>query len=116
VEAFQSLRTFVEIRVAELEPRSLIPELTEMGYAPREIEAIRQMNTVFSHGNQLYAIIAAVARHLLEIGDMAGGAEAGPFADRHAPEIDVPFILMEAHHADEATRTVYADIKRTLHA
>lgn len=115
VEAFQSLRTFVETRAATLSPRSLLPELAEMGYAPREIEAIRQMNTVFSHGNQLYVIIAAVARHLLEIGDMAGGAEAEPFAGRHAPEINVPFILMEAHHADEPTRAVYADIKETLH-
>ena len=114
VEAFQDLRKSVEARAAQLRPAHLVKELTEMGYAQREIDAIRQMNTVFSHGNQLYVLIAAIARHLLEIGDMAGGANAEPFKGRHAPEVTVPFLLMEYHHADEPTRAVYDDIKSTL--
>ncbi len=118
VEAFQELRTFVEAKTAELTPKSLLRPLSEMGYAPREIDNIRQMNTVFSHGNQPYVVIAAIARHLLEVGDMAGGGAAGadaePFEGRHAPEIQVPFLLMESHHVDEPMRAVYGDIKAVL--
>ena len=109
VEAFMDLRDFVESRTAELNPTSLIETLTTMGYAPREIDDIRQMNTVFSHGNQLYVLIAAIARHLLEVGDMAGDTEAEPFNGRHAPNVKVPFLLMEYHHVDEPTRAVYED-------
>ena len=114
VEAFQGLRKYVEARTAELGPKSLVGPLTEMGYAPREIDNIRQMNTVFSHGNQSYVLIAAVTKHLLEVGDMAGGADAEPFEGRHAPKIEVPFLLMEPHHVDEPTRAVFEDIKATL--
>ena len=114
VEAFMDLRAYVESRVAELHPTSLIEPLQAMGYAPREIDAIRQMNTVFSHGNQLYVLIATVARHLLEIGDMQGTPNADTFEGRHAPDIQVPFMLMEPHHADEPTQAVYEDIKTTL--
>ena len=114
VEAFMGLRNHIETRTAELNPQSVIEPLTTMGYAPREIDAIRQMNTVFSHGNQLYVLIATIARHLLEIGDMGGGGDAEPFQGRHAPDITVPFMLMEYHHADEPTRLVYEDIMATL--
>ncbi len=114
VAAFMDLRDTVESRTAELNPSSVIGPLTAMGYAPREIDAIRQMNTVFSHGNQLYVLIATIARHLLEIGDMTGSEDAEPFKGIHAPGITVPFMLMEYHHADEPTRVVFEDIKATL--
>lgn len=114
VEACRELRQFVEAKAAGLEPKSLLGALREMGYAPREIEGIRRMNDVFSHGNQPYVVIAAIARHLLEGSEMAGGAEAEPFEGRHAPGIEVPFLLMEPHHADAPTRAVYEDIKATL--
>ncbi len=114
VEAFMELRNYVEYRTVELNPASIIESLTTMGYAPREIEAIRQMNTVFSHGNQLYVLIATIARHLLELGDMQGKAEAETFDGWHAPDIQVPFVLMESHHADEPTQAVYGDIKNIL--
>ena len=95
VEAFMDLREYVESRTADLNPTSLIEPLSAMGYAPREIDAIRQMNMVFSHGNQLYVLIATIARHLLEMGDMQAKAEAEAFDGRHAPEVEMPFILME---------------------
>ena len=114
VEAFMDLRDYIESRTAELKPASLIESLKSMGYAPREIDAIRQMNTVFSHGNQLYVLIATVVRHLLEISDIQGKANADQFEGRHAPDVQVPLVLMEPHHADEPTRTVYEDIKTTL--
>lgn len=114
VEAFLELRDFVETETAGLNPKPLVQELTEMGYAPREIDSIREMNTVFSHGNQPYVIIAAIVRHLLEVGDMAGGSDTALFEGRHAPDVQVPFLLMEAHHVDEPTRAVYEDIKHCL--
>ena len=114
VEAFLDLRVMVEAETAKLSPTSLVAELEGIGYAPREIESIREMNTVFSHGNQPYVVIAAIARHLMEIGDMSDKTECQPFQGRHAPDYDVPFLLMEAHHVDTPTLEVYADIKATL--
>ena len=114
VEASGELRSLAEAETAKLGPKSLIAGLTDLGYAPREIDQIRQMNTVFSHGNQPYVLIATIARHLLEIGDMTGGEEAPAFAARHAPEVEVPLVLMEAHHADAPTRAVYEGIKSVL--
>lgn len=114
VEAFLELREFVEAQTAQLNPKPLVQELSDMGYAPREIDSIREMNTVFSHGNQPYVVLAAIARHLLEVGDMAGETEAELWQGRHAPDLQVPFLLMEAHHVDVPTREVYDDIKERL--
>lgn len=117
VEACRENRAFAEAEVAGLNPPPLLDRLTEIGYAPREIDGIREMIEVFSHGNQPYVLLATIARYLLEAGDMAGArdpAKAPPWEGRHAPDQDVPFVLMEAHHADQPTRDVYDDIKRVL--
>jgi hypothetical protein len=114
VEAFLELREFVEAQTIQLNPKSLVTELTDLGYASREIDSIREMNTVFSYGNQPYVVLAAIARHLLEIGDMTGEFDAEPWQGRHAPDVQVPFLLMEAHHVDIPTREVYEDIKTRL--
>ena len=45
---------------------------------------------------------------------MAGDTEAEPFNGRHAPNVKVPFLLMEYHHVDEPTPAVYEDIKTIL--
>ena len=117
VEAFLGNRAFAETQVAKLDPPPIDARLREAGYAPREIEEIRQVVEVFSHGNQPYLVLATLTRYLLEVGDMAGTTDpkaAPPYADRHAPAFDVPFLLMEAHHADQPTRDVYEDVKRVL--
>ena len=117
VEGFLGNREFVESEVAKLEPAEIGIRLDECGYAPREIESIKQMIEVFGHGNQPYVVLATLARYLLEIGDMGGTtqAQAAPlYAGTHAPAFEVPFVLMEAHHADPPTRDVYEDIKRVL--
>ena len=117
VEAFLGNRAFAETEVAKLDPPPIDERLHEAGYAPREIEAIRQVVEVFSHGNQPYVLLATLTRYLLEVGDMAGTTdqEAAPlYTDRHAPALHVPFLLMEAHHADQPTRDVYEDVKRVL--
>jgi len=117
VEAFLGNRAFAEAQAAKLDPPPIHERLREAGYAPREIDEIRQVVEVFSHGNQPYVVLATLARYLLEVGDMAGTtdrAAAPPYADRHAPAFDVPFLLMEAHHADQPTRDVYEDVKQVL--
>lgn len=114
ITACKELRQYVEMRAAELGPAPLVRSLSEMGYASREIDNIRQINTVFSHGNQPYVLIAAITRYLLEGGDMMGEKEAESFKGTHAPIIEVPFVLMEPHHADKPLQSVYDDIKKTL--
>jgi hypothetical protein len=113
-EAF-ALRRLAEDGVSALGPRALEAELRDAGYAERELEDIRQLIEVFSHGNYPYLLLATVARLLMEGSEMSGATgPAPPFAGRHAPDARVPFVLMEAHHADAPTRAVYADIKAVL--
>lgn len=117
VEACLENRAFVEGRVKALDPPPIGERLGAIGYAPREIEAIREIVEVFSHGNQPYVLLATITRYLLEAGDMQGPtdpAAAPTYSGRHAPDFAVPFLLMEAHHADQPTRDVYADVERVL--
>ncbi len=114
VQEFRALRGTVEAEVGRLSPPPIAKRLREAGYAQRELEQIRNMIDVFSHGNFPYLLIATLVRLLLEGQDMHDGAEAEGFAGRHAPDVQVPFVLMEAHHADAPTRAVYADIMATL--
>jgi len=117
VDACRRNRDFVESQVSRLDPAPISERLGGLGYAPREIDDIRRMVEVFSHGNQAYVILATVTRFLLETGDPGGStdpADAPRFGGRHAPDADVPFVLMEAHHADPPTQDVYEDVKTTL--
>lgn len=114
VGAFQGLRTFIEGKVVELHPPPITARLQEALYAPREIDSIRAIVEVFSHGNFPYLVVATITRYLLEGGEMSAAREAPAFAGRHAPDIHVPFVLMEAHHADAPTRAVYEDVKAIL--
>ena len=114
VDECRALRGLVEAEVAALEPPPIRRRLADMGYAEREVAQIRAVNEVFSHGNFLYMLLATVVRWLLEAGDMAGEGEAAPFEGRHAPDVEVPLVLMEAHHADRPTREVYEDVKAVL--
>ena len=57
VEACRGLRNYVESRTAELEPTPIVGNLAELGYAAREIDDIRQMNTVFSPGGRVTSLL-----------------------------------------------------------
>lgn len=114
VKACRELRASVEERVRELAPRPLGGALAAAGYAPREIGAIGEAVEIFSHGNFPYLLLATMARRLLEGEELSGSGSAPPYAGRHAPEISVPLVLMEAHHADAPTQAIYADVKTTL--
>ena len=114
VKQAQALRRFVEDEVQALAPPSLERRLGELGYAERELDNIGDTIEIFSHGNYPYLIIATIARTLLEGGEMRGAATVQSYEGQHAPQVQVPFILMEAHHADAPTRAVYEDVKTTL--
>jgi hypothetical protein len=116
VDEAEALRVQVEADVQVLDPPPIAGRLAAAGYAAREIEEIRALNGVFSHGNQLYCLIATIARLLMEGREMAGACHGSvePYMGRHAPETKVPFVLVEHHHADHPTRAVYDDIKATL--
>jgi len=109
------IRAQTERRARDLGPDLIVRRLAAIGYAPREIDQIRAAIEVFSHGNFPYLLAATAARRLLEGHQPAEKVEAQPFEGRHAPSLDVPFVLMEVHHADQDTRAVYDDIKQTLH-
>lgn len=114
VKAFQQLRAFVENAVAALSPPPIAARLAATGYAPREIDDIRAMIEIFSHGNYPYLLLATLVRDLLEGGEMSSESKAPKFVNRHAPEVHVPLVLVESHHADAPTRAVYEDIKAAL--
>lgn len=114
VEGFQDLRRLTEAGVTALDPPPIAARLAAIGYAPREIDDIRAMVEVFSHGNFPYLLVATITCYLLEGGEMGGDRSVEVFTGRHAPEFRVPFVLMEAHHADAPTRLVYEDVKATL--
>jgi hypothetical protein len=91
------LRAWTEAEVARLDPPPIVPRLVEAWYAPREIEAIRAVVEVFSHGNYPYLLLATIARLLLEGGSLAEAREAPPtrreLADREA--LDTLLALVE---------------------
>ena len=45
---------------------------------------------------------------------MNADVRAEAFEGRHAPDLHVPFVLMEEHHVDRQTKEVYLDIKSKL--
>lgn len=115
VDGFISLRSFVEEIVEELNPPPIAARLRDSGYGDREMAGIGQTIEIFSHGNFPYVTLATLVRILMEGGSFGDGDTRAPeFGGRHAPNFSVPFVLMEAHHADEPTRAVYRDVMDVL--
>lgn len=114
VDACADLRSFAEGQAETLSPPSILPRLGSAGFAPRELSALRETVEVFSHGNFAYLLTATLTRRILEGGEMSADTTAAPFTGRHAPDVDVPFVLMEYHHAAGETQSVYDDVMATL--
>jgi hypothetical protein len=115
VDAVGELRHFCEDNVAALKPSLLDKRLAKDGYGARELDNIRDMIEIFSHGNFPYLMIATLTRSLLLGGAFGGNSDhAPPFQGRHAPDVSQSFLLMERHHADAPTQAVYDDIMATL--
>lgn len=114
VDASRALRRVAEEGVASLHPPPIETRLTDLGYAPRELDQIRAVIEVFSHGNFAYLPTVAIVSWLLQGGALSAETMTTPFEGRHAPDATVPFLMMEPHHVDAPTRAVYEDIKATL--
>ncbi len=115
VAAVRELRAYCEAEVERLEPPAITARLGECGYGGREVDNIRAMIEIFSHGNFPYLMIATLTRSLLLGGSFGGDSDnVAPFEGRHAPDVSQPFLLMEHHHAAAPTQAVYDDIMATL--
>ncbi|MEM1315602.1 MAG: halocarboxylic acid dehydrogenase DehI family protein [Pseudomonadota bacterium] len=115
VEACADLRAAAEAEAEALGPAPLSPELARLGYAPAEVAEIRGLIEVFSHGNMPYVLTATLARLRLEGEAASAEAPAARFEGRHGPAAPgAGLILMEPHHADPATREVYARVRSRL--
>ena len=114
VAACRDLRAAAEAAASALEPEPIVEALKAKGYAAPEIEEIRALNAVFSHGNMPYLMIATAARFCLEGHDLGDGDAVTPFRGRHGPSGDARLLLMEAHHVDAPTAAIYEDIKSVL--
>lgn len=110
--ACNELRAAAESEAAKLGPVPLLHELERDGYNAGDIAEIRACLEIFSAGNMPYVLMATLARLLLEGHHWAPGGSPGS-AIPVPPPVSRP-VLMEAHHADETVRAVYADIRETL--
>ncbi len=114
VEHCHALRGVAEEKVQLFAPHSLHKSLYNLGYAERELSEIRSVVEIFSAGNYPYLLLATIARLLLE-GEEFGFGESVEESMSIASPIFAPRpALMEDHHADDATRAIYQEIKSTL--
>lgn len=114
VTACATLRAAAEAGAGQLQPGALTDRLAGLGYAPRELDEIRALIEIFSHGNMPYLMIATAARLLLEGHDLSSQREAGPALRARGPAPAGSLVLMEQHHADPAGRALFEDIKGRL--
>lgn len=111
----RGVRALVEDSVEAFAPPPLTGRLEAQGYAPRELDQIRDILEVFSHGNFPYMLIGTVARLLIEGGVLGdAGAPAEPDQGRHAPDVAVQFVMVEQHHADDSLRALYEEVKAAV--
>ena len=112
--AANKLRSDIEAEVSRIEPPPIAARLRDLGYSERELDDIRAVPEMLSHGNYQYTLMTTAARYLLEGGELGAMGSVTAFSGRHAPTPRVPLVLMEAHHADGATRLVFEDVKAQL--
>ncbi len=112
--ACRALRAHAEAAAAPLQPAQLQRELAALGYAEQELDEIRALVEVFSHGNMPYLMIATAARLLLEGHAVGSDGRIQPRVRRAAPAAWTRLVLIEPHHADAPTAAVYKDIRDTL--
>ena len=114
VAACRELRTYAETQAASLGVTRLSGRLATHGYAQREIDEIRDLIEVFSHGNMPYLMLATVARLLLEGEAVGRHGSIASLAGQHDAVAARRLTLIEPHHADAPTATLYDDIRVTL--
>lgn len=108
------LRAETEAAVAALPRPALAQRLSQIGYASRELDEIRETLEVFSAGNYPYLLLASTARHLLAGGALSGSGKLRPANTNPVTSGARRLVLMEAHHASPETRALYQRIKTRL--
>ncbi|MEO1505908.1 MAG: halocarboxylic acid dehydrogenase DehI family protein [Pseudomonadota bacterium] len=114
VDACARLRSEAETAAVALGPTPLQETMLAKGYGPREIDEIRALIEVFSHGNMPYLMIATAARMLLEGDTLSETRAVTPYGGRHGPAAGQRLTLIEPHHADAPTQDLYAEIQSAL--
>lgn len=114
VAAAGALRRAVEDAVVPMAPPPILERLREQGYSEAELDDIRAVPEMLSHGNYLYTLLTTAARLLLEGGELGPIRAVTPYRGRHAPPSRVPLVLMEAHHVADETRALFEDLKACL--
>lgn len=115
LEACGKMRAETERAVAlSLPMPKLTQRLLDIGYAEREIDEIRGLLEVFSHGNYPYLLLATFSRYLLAGGALNNASEKAEAAANEPVSSASKLVLIEPHHADLPTQAVYADIRATL--
>jgi len=112
--ACANLRAHAEAAALLVSPPDLQNELRGLGYADSELDEIRDLIEVFSHGNMPYLMIATAARLLLEGFGVGRAGTLEPVARRSTRSAPSKLTLIEPHHADAPTVAIYADIQNTL--
>ncbi len=113
-DACHRLRHLVEEKVSALGSTPLRQRLAQMGYAEREFLAIDENIEIFSDGNFPYILLATIARLLLEGGELQASRDVAIPTEPTSPKTARKLVLMEYHHADMSTRSVFDDVKATL--
>ena len=114
IQAARALRSDIETAVERLDPPPIAARLFQIGYSEHELDDIRAVPEMLSHGNYQYTLLTTAARYLLAGGELGPMGPVTAFSGIHAPPPRVPLVLMEAHHADAATRVVFDDVKARL--
>lgn len=115
VEGAFALRRQIEASVAALNPPPIAARLLALGYSERELDGIRDILELLSHGNFIQGPAVFAARLLMEGGALQGGtAQPQAFGSRHGVACATPFVLMEPHHAAAQTGALYADVRERL--
>src|SRR5579863_4577234 len=114
IDACHRLRRLVEEKVSALEPSPLRKRLVQIGYAQRELQEIDESIEIFSEGNFPYILLAALARLLLEGGELHTPHDIGIQTEPASPRAAGKLVLMEYHHADASARLVFDDVKAAL--
>ena len=114
VSECSSLRSFVENKVLDLDPINLKMCLEKKGYVETELNNIRGLLEIFSHGNMPYIMISSIARLLLEGHDLSTLRETLNYNGIHGVGVEKKLTLIESHHANNEINKIYNEIKSTL--
>ena len=114
IDASINLRKYVEKRTLELKPTSLIKDLTLLNYTNKELDSIKNLLEIFSHGNMPYLLLSTITRLIVE--DIPLNKNNYVFKKKHnyTHKLELPIVLIEEHHANTNLKVLYNTIMSKL--